>query len=1553
MDHFAYSNSPSRERREAFFAKNDDDKLINSIENAPDQPAKLGNSQNVPDEQMDKTRREILSNSPNVLSQCPEMVTQSPAVLLSFLSGDYMSSEQEDRMKLVARKWMNNRFDERKSLATQIIQHLDRNPKDSDDHELQEIIQEALTNPQTVLNLCYAVDERLKQYKRYLAILEKKLGKPLSGNLNITTLDMKKIEDLDKQLKERPNPMSFESWLEDSPMNIDSALRERIISSESIDATFTLPEVPEGDEELDEAGRAIKRVWAKWKDKIREESRTDKWTHKDHVTGNFTRPALLQRLKKSFFDRKGFLGMRDSETYGFDKNASSDFNAQETIGKLESQSLMLRNHLDALIQQGANLLGKQADNVINRAVPPEMRDPHSDEKIYAAFGTSTAALYHEIGEQLSPIEIALRLKEDKEENALPPEDENYLTDANQTLDQLTNLAESISNAQKNEVNEGNEGWLHAILGDERKDHQSTIDVLKELADKYDVPENKPLIRKILQDGQCDEIIALAQRLRNGNLNPDDHDLVYRLIDVHVRIKTILMSLQSHSVRSQLEQELRKPRQETLSPTKSKEWDNVSKELANIEKELFPEGPDGKICEYFDHTVCTISPVRNGLKDEIEEIKKMRRKSNANVYEARDRVIMLQNCYKYAKNLHEKPSLVKVLEAEEYKKYTKTDKTVGCYIIGKDGTIYLNASRLPKKPDGTVDKTSEKYIRTLKHEQGHALLDILIRRSGVLTGLLIDIYATLGTKIDTESLEGDTFQSLLEKQGERWMVTVDKDNPFYHDYLIDELLSKHASWVDANRTGNYSPEEITLFRGIDKHLIDQTINKTRSNVQEIMEQELYSTDDGYDETSTSASSEIDTNQKIREYHRTIHMVRSFFKEHQEYNGGQVTALPIINNVTGKVSVEQDLIDMDRFVTEKIEQAQADGHISDTLTAIEQFKKKAEWWEKGLKNLRNVDLSKVTEATTHRKNIIDMIRYGDLPLLSIMDLINIGKSIGEDIARTWKRRGESAQAQAGMIITGWIPSWVPYAGRLKHEFKRRDQASEQEEVKNWRDPLKNLDSYELMARLESKQNKSKDETKALCEELSERGRLDLNSQGFWEKLNSLSHYKMPSGPCKDDDVLRDKWLLKLISDIWNDKDLFYNWKRANDGGVESGKKKFTDTTDQLANLAGGLASELQRQLKLFVEARKRGSAIPEDVNPHLYEEVLHYSIRNGKMSMEDKFYYLIQGVRYGLLSIDRLRVMAGEGGDILMIFPFIDYFYQKNNDLESVIRLGERIDEGGYKPGSKTTLFIRLEIAREKAVKERLRKAQSKVGEKIDHDDIPYFLPELGWGAIDDWYLPLGGSRQKLSQEAVKNGYVGYNMKFKTYATLLEIENKEMGNDRVSKADVHDLIQTIGAYIYSDNLLTRNGYDGKQRPQLTEYEIDNQVPVCGSSGKSVGDYRNAMSGFMNQIIPFIDNAAWERINDSVNPERKEENDIKANNFVGLSVGKNAHNKELSANIAKSIPYFLKELENAILENPAKMQEFKEKLHQYGDSFVGDGNIGDDKTINDLAKEYKKGN
>jgi len=58
-------------------------------------------------------------------------------------------------------------------------------------------------------------------------------------------------------------------------------------------------------------------------------------------------------------------------------------------------------------------------------------------------------------------------------------------------------------------------------------------------------------------------------------------------------------------------------------------------------------------------------------------------------------------------------------------------------------------------------------------------------------------------------------------------------------------------------------------------------------------------------------------------------------------------------------------------------------------------------------------------------------------------------------------------------------------------------------------------------------------------------------MWKALSRMSHYDMPIEKCLRNENLREEWLRKMITDIFDDKDHYRDWKSANDGNINSGK------------------------------------------------------------------------------------------------------------------------------------------------------------------------------------------------------------------------------------------------------------------------------------------------------------------------------------------------------------------------------------------------------------------
>ena len=768
-----------------------------------------------------------------------------------------------------------------------------------------------------------------------------------------------------------------------------------------------------------------------------------------------------------------------------------------------------------------------------------------------------------------------------------------------------------------------------------------------------------------------------------------------------------------------------------------------------------------------------------------------------------------------------------------------------------------------------------------HEQGHALLHILTNQTGLFVGLHLSIHELIANDVPEEEkkvgTENRSFTSILIEQEEEWGIVRNLDDLYQEaleecrgnetrartvleqkrlEYLMDELMNQYATWVDEGKPPNRSENALILFKHLDKKFTDTgDVKIDESKLPDRRRLAAFQTGTGEGGTPIIPAGEsdgeesekaTDINKQLRDVEQNIHKIKTLYESYPEYQG----------------------------ILEP--------HYEDSSKAFDEIKKGYENGETPLKNVISalkflgeyIDpiIKKVVNKVSAQKlNLTDEAitgRFGwraiarNVQFLSIMDVVEVFKQTWEDLSRIWKRRAEAKQATFGEGITDWIPNKTPYAGRLKNEFRKRMHASELEEVNHWKEALKESDSYALQNLLGRSANK--DQVRAIFELLSERGRLDWGDDRMWKTLNTLSKFSMPIEACNNSDILRDKWIQKLIADIWDDKDHYFNWRQANDGGIKSGKDKFTPTVDQLANVSGGLNASLKNMLQTYDKFSKTPDSMPEEVNPHLYEEVIHYAMRMGKMTMEQKFFYLIQGVRYGLLSIDRIRVLAGDGGGILNTFPFIDFFYQKNNSIEYLRALGKRLDQSKdrFEPGLKTTMFVRMEIAREEAVKQRLRKGVSKRGEEIDHDDIPYFLPELEYSGVVEWFANMSGSRQKLSKEALKNSYVGYSMKFKTFAALAHLDRKHI--QRFSNSDVKNMAETVGAYICADNMLTKNGFDSDSRPWLSTSEINSQIPVMANGKATVGKYRDNLQEFTQAVLEeFLRDGStvWDEINASV--------------------------------------------------------------------------------------------
>lgn len=886
---------------------------------------------------------------------------------------------------------------------------------------------------------------------------------------------------------------------------------------------------------------------------------------------------------------------------------------------------------------------------------------------------------------------------------------------------------------------------------------------------------------------------------------------------------------------------------------------------------------------------------------------------------------------------------------------------------KDGIIYINNN-----------KSADEQAAAQLHEEGHAILWAL-KSSFPL--LLIEKYNKLKTLSTATSNE--TFEQILEsladtgpyrhvaaqmdsyrKDAVKKMSDAgdieDETHRIYMEEMLEELIVRHSDWVRAgkpDRTNEDGTREQLLFDMLEKNPVfsKETIRALElagtgmaSGREKLMADDDMFGGEGTGEAKASADESGDNNnmhQSLKDIRRNIEYMKSF----NEAYGDESPEL--------KTAMQHHVDDTDaeyKNLTKTFLQLSGDGSIPEEdpafVAKVARLKKFTEDIKANIKKLdvERLDISKEGKAK-------EPGFFSNIEFLSVLDLVKLWNDTKEDLVTSYKRRQDRALKRVGASVTEalgmgkHIPYWGEYFEGLRGYHERRYSNTDQEAAKKWQDSLHLVDSHEVLHMIGQTDNR--DLVRGGIGLLVERGEMDWNDKGVWKTLQKMSGYRMPEKACERDDLLRDVWLRKMINEIWQDKEQYYHWKQANDSHIKSHKSEFTPTVDNLANVEGGLSNELRKQLTLFVEWKKdpHHPPVPDDVKPHLYEEILHYAMRNGKMSMEQKIFYLVQGVRYGMLSIDRLRVLAGEGGEILLRFPFIDYFYQKNNTLPEITRLGERLEEEGkdkFKPGAKTMLFLQFELAREESFKHRLSKALSRDNmEKIDHEDYPMIVGQVDYNVTDNMTGVLSGSRYKITKESAKNSYVGFNTKFKAFARLADMEKE--GLARFTPNDARDMAVSIASFLHFDNILTRNGWDGKDRLTLTWNDINNTT-APSSNGMNVKVFRDRSYAFVHRLMDMLEQQGFSWDNVGVKREIYLQQ-------MGQDVIRPSEATKEQKSAYAATAKFQKELERVFRKNPSGL---KEVLSQQGDTantmhlMEESAAEGDEYLTKDVTREYFAG-
>ncbi|MFH1670710.1 MAG: hypothetical protein ABIA92_03945 [Patescibacteria group bacterium] len=497
---------------------------------------------------------------------------------------------------------------------------------------------------------------------------------------------------------------------------------------------------------------------------------------------------------------------------------------------------------------------------------------------------------------------------------------------------------------------------------------------------------------------------------------------------------------------------------------------------------------------------------------------------------------------------------------------------------------------------------------------------------------------------------------------------------------------------------------------------------------------------------------------------------------------------------------------------------------------------------------------------RKRSLFEIIFTDTKWISLMDIKKMVTDAAEDLKRMWERRSQTARNRLGSIIAGVIPdNEIPllnYFGRLKYEFKRRNEEYELEEVGVWEKALEQLGPNQLLETLtDIRSAHDRDRMKAVMNLLAKFGRIDWDDERIWDALNRVGNFRLPKDLCRYDRFTREEWIKKIVFSAWpTDKDLFNKWNTGNASAFTSKRNEYEAYADVRANTRE-LPHECARMLRIYTQWKEeqknlpasQQKPMPDDVNPYAYEKLIHYSMVNGKMSMEQKFFYLIQGVDVGLLPLERINILNKE---VLGNFPFIDYFTSQNNTHQEIRAIAAKLREtdnlgdlARYKPGQKTKVWLQLVVARDESTRQRAAKVMSRGGDQIDHEDIPMLVSILDLNDMDELLSVQRGSQQRVTKEGLKNGYVGYGNVFQTYAQLAALSQDPTKGVHFTEDDAEAFGKRMMAYLFFDNLVT--GTPSERRPSLSWGKINNETMPSGG-GRAPKAFRNPVNEVIEKVM-----------------------------------------------------------------------------------------------------------
>lgn len=470
-----------------------------------------------------------------------------------------------------------------------------------------------------------------------------------------------------------------------------------------------------------------------------------------------------------------------------------------------------------------------------------------------------------------------------------------------------------------------------------------------------------------------------------------------------------------------------------------------------------------------------------------------------------------------------------------------------------------------------------------------------------------------------------------------------------------------------------------------------------------------------------------------------------------------------------------------------------------------------------------------AAGYFENLLNNTKF-----LSVDDVFHIVTESWEFLQRRRDKNSQNSQAAVGQKLF----EGLPYLDLLSGEYLSKMQSLELEEVNNYKNNFDNMSYEQIFPLLFAPKNA--DHFKAIIASITGKGYMRWDDPRIWTSLERYTFVRIPNREKAQDDIeYRNTWLKKIVGDIW-DLDTWDGWQKSNDSALSSSLSGLEDRAHTLHALGG---SAVLSQLDNILEESYKGNENVFDdkknktplIQSHHYYKLLDYAFEKGKLSMEDKFHYLMEGVRSRALTVEDFRKIQSTRFGVL---PILDFFYAKNNTYNDIIKLTEKITQnGGYPKGLHKLLF--QAVLHDPQARDRLsKKVTSGLANEIDHDDWQALMAAVRSSQMRGLLKETASGQAKITEQSRINGMTSYSTFAKAQLPLIETMEQEG-----KTYDTANLIDSLASFVtYDAILMGRQGRKGNYA-RMDKAQLDNK-PF--PSGSTVREYQASMYGLIKSIF-----------------------------------------------------------------------------------------------------------